>query len=225
MAPGRHRARSASRLYLLPITLLAAAATAAGAEQDSVVKLTKFNFDENVKNGHWFIKFYAPWCTHCQRMKPVWEKLAAHAISSSWPVKIAEVDCTTSKDVCERASVKAFPMLALISQGTMKGKYSGEASLAHFEEWLNSQIALKDSTRGTVVTAPAEKSNMVTATHMAAISASFHNMLERYPTKSKILNIYCYGGVLILFMVCVLVFLFNMIEAEEREAELHDKHD
>ena len=40
------------------------------AMQDNIVKLTKFNFDDNVKRGAWFVKFYAPWCTHCQRRTP-----------------------------------------------------------------------------------------------------------------------------------------------------------
>ena len=28
--------------------------------QENIVKLNKFNFDDNVKHGVWFVKFYAP---------------------------------------------------------------------------------------------------------------------------------------------------------------------
>ena len=95
--------------------------------EENIVKLTKFNFDENVKKGVWFVKFYAPWCTHCQRLAPIWEKLADQAVSQAWPLKVADVDCTVSKTICEKANIKAFPTLALISEGKLKSKYRGEA--------------------------------------------------------------------------------------------------
>eukprot|EP00913_Durusdinium_trenchii_P012423 g11663.t1 len=115
--------------------------------EDNIVKLTKFNFDENVKRGTWMVKFYAPWCSHCQRLKPIWEKLADHAVSQEWPVKIAEVDCTVSKNICQKANVKGFPEVVLITDGKPKGKYKGEVGSAKaFEAWLSKQGVLGDST-------------------------------------------------------------------------------
>eukprot|EP00439_Symbiodinium_sp_Y106_P027097 s2807_g3.t1 len=93
---------------------------------DNIVKLNKFNFDHNVKNGVWFVKFYAPWCTHCQRLAPIWEKFADQAAAKAWPVKVADVDCTVSKPICEKANVKGIPTLALINEGVIKGKYRGD---------------------------------------------------------------------------------------------------
>jgi protein disulfide-isomerase-like protein len=72
--------------------------------------LTAASFDELVKTGSTFVKFYAPWCGHCQRLQPTWESLANHP-KIQGKVNIGKVDCTVEHQLCRRFGVKSFPQL------------------------------------------------------------------------------------------------------------------
>ena len=76
--------------------------------QSNVVILNKDNFENIIKDGIIFIKFFAPWCGHCKRLAPTWEELATK-FSGNANVKIAKVDCTaddnSNKDLCNDQGV------------------------------------------------------------------------------------------------------------------------
>ena len=82
----------------------------AGAKEvkSDVAMLNKDNFEEKVKEGVAFVKFFAPWCGHCKRLAPTWEALATKFEGKSG-VTIAKVDCTaddnSNKDLCNAQGV------------------------------------------------------------------------------------------------------------------------
>jgi thiol-disulfide isomerase/thioredoxin len=39
--------------------------------------------------------YYAPWCGHCKKLKPVWEELAQHVLGSD--VVVAKIDMDANK--------------------------------------------------------------------------------------------------------------------------------
>mmetsp|Transcript_10467 Transcript_10467/g.14789 ORF Transcript_10467/g.14789 Transcript_10467/m.14789 type:complete len:219 (+) Transcript_10467:92-748(+) len=91
----------------IAFSFLALAAVANAA----VPSLTPENYDSLTDGKTVFIKFFAPWCGHCKKMAPDWEKL-----SNEWEGNdvglIAEVDCTTAgKPLCDANGVKGFPTL------------------------------------------------------------------------------------------------------------------
>jgi protein disulfide-isomerase-like protein len=92
----------------LSATILALAAATASA---SVPSLTPDNYDSLTDGKTVFIKFFAPWCGHCKKMAPDWEKLSSEFEGHEVGL-IAEVDCTTEgKPLCDANGVKGFPTL------------------------------------------------------------------------------------------------------------------
>lgn len=91
----------------------------------------------------WFIKFYAPWCGHCKRLAPTWEKLAEEFGPESG-VKVGKVDCTLHSDVCNSHGVRGYPTLKLFKDGFEEGtKYSGGRDLGALVDYVKSQTAGK----------------------------------------------------------------------------------
>lgn len=56
--------------------------------------------------------FYAPWCGHCKKAKPEYEKAAEH-YKDDRKVWYAGVDCTIEKKTCEQFEVTGFPTFRL----------------------------------------------------------------------------------------------------------------
>lgn len=114
-----------SIVLALALTTIVAVVSGAEAETEKsdVVVITKNNIKEVIGKGSLvFVKFFAPWCSHCKEMADDF-KSAATALKGK--AVLAEVDATKEQKIAEDYKVAGFPTLKLFSNGKEVTDYQG----------------------------------------------------------------------------------------------------
>lgn len=96
--------------------------------------LTDRSFRGHIKKGDHFVMMFAPWCGHCAKLKPDWEKLAK--TSAVKDTKIGKVDCTANKMTCDKYEVKGYPTLLYFRNGELLETYTGSKTVDSLKEYL-----------------------------------------------------------------------------------------
>jgi len=86
-----------------------------------IVHLTSENFEPVLKDEKSaLVMFYAPWCGHCKRMKPEYEKAADILKSQKISGVLAALDATRESEVANKFGVKGYPTVKYFSFGEFK---------------------------------------------------------------------------------------------------------
>jgi len=105
----------------------------------SAIELTPDNWDAETSGKTAFIKFFAPWCGHCKKMKPDWDKLM-EAYAGSATQLVAEVDCTAAgKPLCDQAGVRGYPTLKYGDPADLQD-YQGGRDYDAFEKFAKESL-------------------------------------------------------------------------------------
>lgn len=101
----------------------------------ATVYLSSDNFEEKTTGKKGMVAFRAPWCGHCKKLKPDWDKLADNV-----DVLIGEVDCTVEKDLCSKHGVQGFPTIKYTT-GYGWDKYESGRDLKSLEKFVSESLA------------------------------------------------------------------------------------
>lgn len=91
----------------------------------------------------WFIKFYAPWCGHCQAMAPNWVQLAKEMKTK---LNVGEVNCDVESRLCKDVHLRGYPTI-LFFRGGERVEYDGLRGLGDFITYANKAIDLGEGVK------------------------------------------------------------------------------
>ncbi|KAF5021146.1 hypothetical protein F66182_6846 [Fusarium sp. NRRL 66182] len=134
---------------LVTLTALAALPAAQAAiytKNSPVLQVNARSYDKLIAKSNYtsIVEFYAPWCGHCQNLKPAYEKAAKNLDGLA---QVAAVDCDeeSNKQFCGSMGVQGFPTLKIVRPGKKSGKpvvedYQGQRTAGAIQEAVMSKI-------------------------------------------------------------------------------------
>jgi protein disulfide-isomerase len=107
------------------------------------IPLTAESFQKLVTTTRdpWIIKFYVPWCPHCQAMTPNWNSMAKEMKDK---LNVGEVNCEVEKRLCEDARVNAYPTIYFF-RGGERVEYTGLRGLGDLLSYTNKAVGVGSS--------------------------------------------------------------------------------
>ena len=112
--------------------------------EKDVIILTDSTFDKAVeKYEYLLVLFYAPWCGHCKKFHPEYEKAAT--VLRKENLYLAKVDATAEKKLAEKFEIQGFPTVKLFIKG-QPIEYTGGRKDSEVINWMRKKTgpATKD---------------------------------------------------------------------------------
>lgn len=158
---------------------------------DHVVQLSSMNFDKLVIDSTetWLVKFYAPWCGHCQSSAPAFSKAAKKLRGVA---KLGVVNCDDHKDLARRFAIQGFPTIKLFKGEGKKhrrpsdynSERSSQAFVEHVKYVMPSFVARVKPTGAKAFFADLSKlPHVLLFTEQAATSPLYKGMSARFKNR------------------------------------------
>lgn len=125
------------------------------AHAGDVLVLTDADFQSRLSvHDLALVKFYAPWCGHCKKLAPEFEKAATVLKNNDPSVILAEVDCTgDGKQMCESYGVSGYPTLKAFKRGEKAFDYEGPRDADGIVKYMKSKAGPSSKLLDTVAVA------------------------------------------------------------------------
>ncbi|EYU22977.1 hypothetical protein ABFS82_03G097800 [Erythranthe guttata] len=122
---------------------ISAAAAEESETKEFVVTLDNSNFTEFVgKHKFVVVEFYAPWCGHCKKLAPEYEKAASILSTIDPSVVLAKIDANEeqNKVISSEFEVKGFPTIKILRYGgSVVQEYKGPREADGIVTYLKKQ--------------------------------------------------------------------------------------
>jgi len=92
-------------------------------DENGITTLTDATFDAAMSAKPYFVKFHAPWCGQCKKLKPYFDKIHSALPSNQFPAKmgLALIDATAENKVASRYDITGYPTLKVIGKSAISG--------------------------------------------------------------------------------------------------------
>jgi len=101
-------------------------------------EITSDDVEGHVKSGTKLVLFYADWCGHCKKIKPVWEETAKKVNTDE--VKMIKVNCgegsKKDEEIMKKYSIDGYPTIIKFVEGKPQ-LYQGERDAKSLREALS----------------------------------------------------------------------------------------
>jgi len=102
-----------------------------------VVALDKSNFDETIANApQVIVKFYSPNCPHCTALAPIYDEVAKYIRKQNVRVVVANVDCSSNGDICNKQGITKYPTLKFYKDGEFKKEFNEKRTVEDISEFI-----------------------------------------------------------------------------------------
>lgn len=88
------------------------------------------------------VLFYADWCPHCQKIKPLWNRFTNSMDGESVngrTVHVMKVHCPDSESVCKANDISGYPTIKCMSNNHTE-EFSGERTLSGLRSFVNNFV-------------------------------------------------------------------------------------
>ena len=101
-------------------------------------EITSDDVEGHVKSGTKLVLFYADWCGHCKKIKPIWEETSSQVNDEE--LKMIKVNCgegtPADQKIMKKYSIDGYPTIIKFVDGKAQ-LYQGERDVESFKEALS----------------------------------------------------------------------------------------